>query len=170
MNHRKYKRWPLLTMLAALLLTSCEQAEPELETPTYPSRMQIQNKEGITLDIELLARNEEQIRFKRTRDGNLHNYKIEQLDAASQAAIRKFPATGIQYGAHTQPSKGPTQTESLHIQNLQQEITKAQKTIEQLQYELAQTTSLSAQRTLEKEIAEHEAKILQHSAEIRSRQ
>lgn len=73
MNHRKYKRWPLLTMLAALLLTSCEQAEPELETPTYPSRMQIQNKEGITLDIELLARNEEQIRFKRTRDGNLHN-------------------------------------------------------------------------------------------------
>ena len=157
-------------MLAGLLLTSCEQAEPELETPAYPSRMQIQNQEGITLDIELLGRNEEQIRFKRTRDGSLHNYHIELLDAASQAQIRKFPATGIQYGANTLPSKGPTHTESLHIQNLQQEITKAQKTIEQLQYELAQTTSLSAQRSLEKEIAQNEAIILQHSSEIRHRQ
>jgi hypothetical protein len=131
--------------------------------------MQIQNKEGIPLDIELLGRNEEQICFKRTRDGSLHNYKIELLDAASPAQIRKFPATGIQYGANTLPSKGPPQTESLHIQNLQQEITKAQNTIEQLQYELAQTTSLSAQRTLEKEIAQNEAMILQHSAEIRHR-
>ena len=157
-------------MLAGLLLTSCEKADPEVEAPTYPSRMQIQNKEGITLDIELLGRNEVQIRFKRTRDGSLHNYKIEQLDAASQAQIRKFPATGIQYGANTLPSKGPTRTESLHIQNLQQEITKAQKTIEQLQYELAQTTSLSAQRTLEKEIAEHEVNILQYSSEIQRRQ
>jgi Na+/phosphate symporter len=157
MNHFKFKRWPLIAMLAALLLTSCEQDEPE-------------NKEGITLDNELLARNEEQIPFKRTRDGSLHNYKIEQLDAASQAQIRKFPATGIQYRANTLPSKGLPQTESLHIQNLQQEITKAQKTIEQLQYELAQTTSLSAQRTLEKEIAQNEAIILQNSAEIRRRQ
>lgn len=52
--------------------------------------MQIQNKEGIPLDIELLGRNEEQIRFKRTRDGSLHNYHIDQLDAASQSEIRKF--------------------------------------------------------------------------------
>ena len=109
-------------------ITSCEKSGSQsIEAPTYPSRMQIQNQEGITLDIELLGRNEEQIRFKRTRDGSLHNYQIEQLDPASQAQIRKFPATGIQYGANTLPSKGPTQTESLHIQNLQQEITKAPK-------------------------------------------
>ena len=173
-------RYSTHVLALVFLLSACEKSQtyPRKDTiadppreevevpPALPERITLTDKLGRSLEVKIVGRNSDQIRFIRLSDNKYFRWKIAQLSQADQQIVEKLPMID-----------GPSDSSKavdihLYVENRMKEIIRMNREIELLENDLPglkENTKMGISprvKGLEKQIATKREKVTQMEAEI----
>lgn len=134
----------------------------------YPDEITIKNENGSEIQITLLGRNSNYLKFNR-KDGQRFVYPINSLSEKSQTLVMKYPDSGIG-DVSSYLSSGDMELKDAYIVQLEDEIRKIRAKKALLETKAEATTSQTELRTLEREISRMDYEITELENKIASRQ
>ncbi len=169
----------LIVIVVAVLLGKAfwehrKQATDEATAPAQvqmrilPDDIEIVRKDSSRLMVRLIGRDDAQIEFERLTDQMRFTFDIAELDTATQRLVRSYPANGITPPEPVEPAEA-TDTESLHIKQLEEAIAKIDARLKELQIRYASTISSAEKRAIQNEAQKLNAERLTHAADIAKR-
>ena len=129
------------------------------EAPSYPAKLELYNKDGRGLRLNLLGRDSTHIYFLRFEDDREFSYSIEDLDEASRRKVRAFPESKLD-------DKQNLKLHALHVQNLENKMRLIDERMSAVDKEYRISNSQTERRTLMREFEELEQEYLALENEI----
>ena len=125
----------------------------------YPVRVKLENTDGRSLMVTLLARNETHIEFTRD-DEKKFIYPIESLTAVSQQLVRRYSNTGInEVAPHFATLPANKDVSDLHLKGIREKVEALSEEIRLKGYELRAAESGSQRRSISRDIQALELKL-----------
>ena len=137
------------------------------KTYSYPDKITVKNKEGSTLRITLLGRNDSYLEFEK-KDGSQFVYPISSLDKQSRELVMKYPETGIKE-VSSYLSNGSIELHDAYKIQLAEQISRLEAEITRLDIQASATQSQTELRTLERKMESLEKEIAVLKGKIAAR-
>ena len=131
------------------------------EAPNYPVRIELRNREGRHLRVNLLGRDATHIYFLRHGDDEEFRYAISELNASSRKQILVYPQSRMNV-----QQKQSRKLHALHVGSLEAEIARIDERLSVINREHKVTKSKAERRTLMREYEGLKAKRLTFENEI----
>lgn len=122
-----------------------------VEELSYPARIEIENIDGATIAITLLARNASHIQFKRSIDEKPFVYPIVQLVSGSKGLVEKYPNTGLMNAGDHIGDFG-IELGDAHVEQLRVGIRRIDEKIHRLKLDFSKNEGKTARRTIYRKI------------------